>query len=359
MEPLKEMFNEGWYKNLGSRLAEVDADFNSKKFVSGCCKNISELSLNQRLRRTSQVLRELLPASYARSVKILREVIPQMPGGYTNLVFPDFVSLYGHSHFNLSMDSLAYFTRFGSSEFAVREFLKNDFDNTIKVMYSWANDENHHVRRLASEGSRPRLPWSFKLDRVIQQPESTRPILDALRADPELYVRKSVANHLNDISKFDPAYMLRLCASWPATNERTAWIIRHANRTLIKKGHEGSLAALRFEKDPLFEVKKFRLSPPVLKIGSTLSFSFEMKGLKDHGQKLAVDFKIYYQKKNGVSAKTFKLKEFVLMPGVDEKLAKKQSFTDLSTRKHRPGRHLFELQVNGRTIIKEAFTLLA
>jgi 3-methyladenine DNA glycosylase AlkC len=214
MEPLKEMFNKAFYERLASALHTADKNFHAEKFVKDTLKNLSDLSLNERMRNTSLVMKKHLPYTYKKCIDIMKKAVVKLPKGYTTLTFPDFVGLYGHDDVEVSLDALAFFTSYGSSEFAIREFLKRDFKKTIKVMEKWADDKNEHVRRLASEGSRPRLPWSFKLDEVIKNPESTRKILEKLKTDESLYVRKSVANHLNDFSKDHPTYMLDLVNKW-------------------------------------------------------------------------------------------------------------------------------------------------
>src|SRR5688572_3342758 len=171
---LKDLFfNPKYYRNLSAEISKVHSSFASDIFYKEVTKGIEPLSLNQRMRHTSVTLKKHLPNDYKKSVDILRRVLPSINAGYANLVFPDFVSVYGHDHFDASMEALHHFTQHGSSEFAIREFLKRDFHKTLAVMKKWAGDKNHHVRRLASEGSRPRLPWSFKLDEVVKNPKHT------------------------------------------------------------------------------------------------------------------------------------------------------------------------------------------
>ena len=153
--------------------------------------------------------------------------------------------------------------------------------------------------------------------------------------------------------------MLALCASWNASEPRTAWIIRHASRTLIKKGHQGSLMALNFEKSPKFTLLDMKLSPAKVKIGGLVVFSFKLRSAKKSPQKLAVDYRIHYCRKNGTTVKTFKLKEVELKPGTTLEFTKKHALADLSTRRHYPGEHFFELQVNGKTVHRAAFRLLS
>jgi len=226
------------------------------------------------------------------------------------------------------------------------------------VMNKWAVDENVHVRRLASEGCRPRLPWSFNIAEIMANPELTRPILEKLKADSELYVKKSVANHLNDFSRTHTDWMLDLVNSWDKKNEHTAWIIKHASRTLIKKGHPGSLAVFDFEKNVKLELKNLKLKSPKIKIGDDLGFSFDIVSGKSKAQKLVIDYAVHYAKKSGTAGrKVFKLKELHLEPGANVTISKKQSFKDFSTRKHYPGKHALEIMVNGKSYGKKEFLL--
>lgn len=353
------MFNKEFYEELATQFARVHKSFNKRGFVADVTCGFEELSLNQRMRNTSVILHEYLPANYDRAIAIMKEVIPHTRRTYTNLLFPDFVGLYGKQDFDGSMDALKYFTKFGSSEFAVREFLKLDFNSAIKIMYRWAEDKDHHVRRLASEGSRPRLPWSFKLDEVIKNPEITQPILEKLKQDNELYVRKSVANHLNDISKENSEYMLKLLNSWDRTHPHTAWIVKHASRTLIKKGHPGSLSVFGFTKNVKVAVQNLKLHKTKIKLGEKLTFRFDVLSLGKGDQKLVIDYLIHYRKKDGGRLpKVFKLKELDLKEREQISISKTQLFKDFTTRKHYKGKHLLELQVNGKKLAALEFVLI-
>lgn len=353
------MFNKKFYTQLAVEFNKADKNFNPDKFVKDVTVGFEALSLNQRMRNTSVVLQKYLPANYKKAVDIMQEVAPNTPGGYTRLLFPDFVGLYGLHDFDTSLKALKCFTQLGSSEFAIREFLRHDFDRAIKPMYKWAQDKNLHVRRLASEGSRPRLPWSFKLDRVLAEPKVTLPILEALKADEELYVRKSVANHLNDLSKDHTDYMLDVVNGWDIANPHTAWIIKHACRTLIKKGNAKSLQVFKFEKNVRVSLQNFTLTKKTYQLGDTLEFSFNLVSEKTTAQKLVIDYSIHYTKKGGeLSPKVFKLKEIVLQPKQKATIIKKQVLKDFSTRKHHAGRHVVEIMVNGKVMGGKEFMLV-
>lgn len=348
MEPLKEMFGQPYYTKLAAAVKQAYKPFKAEKFLADVMAPIQTLALNARMRHTSAMLHQYLPEEYSKVIDIMRSVIQLMPTGYTALVFPDYVSQYGKHDMDTSLRALHYFTRFGSSEFAIRTFLKLDFDQTIQQMYTWSEDENEHVRRLASEGSRPRLPWSFKLDAVIQNPKHTQPILENLKQDESLYVRKSVANHLNDISKDSPAYVLQLIKQWDQSNPHTSWIIKRGCRSLLKQGNQKSLAAFKFTKVVRVAIQKFTYVPNSIVIGEALVFSFVLVSKSTATQKLMVDYRIHYAKKSGaLLPKVFKLKELSLKPGESLKLSKKQRFQDFTTRKHVAGKHKLEILVNG------------
>lgn len=352
------MFNKKFYEQLAREFNKVEKSFSISSFVNDVTKNLRQLSLNERMRNTSIVLKDHLPEDYEKTIELMKKVIPNIDRGYTSLVFPDFVGLHGQGDFETSIEALKYFTSFGSSEFAIRTFLKKDFNKTINVMTMWAKDKNHHIRRLASEGSRPRLPWSFKIDEVIKTPESTREILEILNTDTELYVKKSVANHLNDISKDNPDYMLRLINKWDKKNAHTSWIIKHASRTLIKKGDARSLAVFDFEKNPKIDIKNFRILTPKIRLGEKLKFIFDIASQKNKTQKLVIDYIIHYQKKSGaLSAKVFKLKEVDLNPKQKINISKEQLIKDFSTRKHHKGKHVLEIMVNGKKMKRGEFIL--
>ncbi len=359
MEPLKEMFNITYYKQLSAAIASIDKKFPAAKFIKDVTNGMEELSLNGRLRNTTVILRKYLPAGYAKSIDILQQVAERMSSGYQSLVFPDFVALYGQDHFDLSMDALKFFTSFGSSEFAIREFLKKDIYKTLRVMNRWADDKSYHVRRLSSEGSRPRLPWSFKLDQIIKDPSLTRAILEKLKEDDELYVRKSVANHLNDISKDNTAYMLEVLKSWNGDHPHTKWIIKHASRNLIKQGNKESLDLFAFEKNIKVTVEQLSFKNTTVHLGENLQFSFDMVSQKKSPQKLAIDYVIHYARPSGVRAKkVFKLKELTLAPNQHIHIVKKQLLKDFTTRKHYKGLHLLEINVNGKTLGSKTFKLV-
>ncbi len=357
-EPLKEMFNAAYYERLTKAVQASCPGFKAKTFREQVLQGNEGRELNARMRHTALVLRDHLPADYRSTVEVLKDVAPRMPRGYTALLYPDLISVFGLDDPAFSLEALRYFTPFGSSEFAVRPFFQRDPAATLKVMRRWADDADEHVRRLASEGSRPRLPWSFRLDAVMRDPRLTTPILERLRADPSLYVRKSVANHLNDFSKDHPEHVLALLGSWDRGVAHTAWIAKHACRTLIKAGHPGALALFAFDTRVKVRVDDLLVVPKRLKLGDTLTFTFTVVSEAARNQALVVDYAIHYRKANGTSSrKVFKLKELELGGKASVQLRKRQRIVDLSTRKHHPGEHTVDVLVNGLAMASGTFVL--
>jgi 3-methyladenine DNA glycosylase AlkC len=358
-EPLKEMFNRSYFERLSKEVSISAPRVDGGRLLKDLMNGNAGRELNARMRHASITLGTHLPSDYRKAVDVLKDVAPRMPKGYTALLYPDFVGQFGHqtnpgSHSMRSSIS----PRFGSSEFAVREFFRRDAQGTLKVMRTWAEDDDEHVRRLASEGSRPRLPWSFRLDAVLKDPRLTTPILERLRTDDSLYVRKSVANHLNDFSKDHAKYMVDLLRSWDLKHPHTAWIAKHASRTLIKAGHVDALALFAFDSKVKVRVDDLRISPKRLKLGDTLAFNFTVSSEGARAQQLVIDYAIHYRKAGGgTSRKVFKLKEVELGPRASLHITKRQRIVDFSTRKHYPGEHVVEVMVNGKVRAQASFDL--
>lgn len=358
MKELKEWFNDDLYRSLASMITSVYPRFDDAGFYHSVTFNLNSLELKQRMKRTAEAFRVFLPSDYRTAVGVLSEIAPKIENGLVGMVVPEFVGMYGLEEYDFSMMALKELTQYSSSEFAVREFIRHDFHRTISIMTDWANDENPHVRRLASEGSRPRLPWSFRIPKLIQDPSPVRPILERLNSENHPYVRKSVANHLNDISKDNTRWMLDLVSSWDMADSNTAWIVKHASRTLIKEGHPDSFALFGFEKKPDVSIDDIKVDQPVITLGQPQTFSFSLSSNKKTEQKLRLDYVVHYVKNNGDKRpKVFKLKELTLKPGDVQTITKKHRFENFTTRKHYPGIHDIEIKANGFTLAKKSFEL--
>ena len=355
---LKEMFNAARFRQIATLLTDVHRGFDQKQFLQLATTGLEPLSLLQRMRQGTHALHATLPASYPKALGVLRKLAPKIEHGFVGIMLPDFVGVYGHEHVDESLDELHFLTRFSSAEFAIREFLKRDLTRTLAVMERWSRDENEHVRRLASEGCRPRLPWSFRLEALVADPSAVAPILENLRTDPSLYVRKSVANHLNDISKDHPDWMLARLKSWDLAHPHTQWIAKRAARTLIKAGHQPALRLFNFGSKPAVTLTGLKLAPARIKLGQPIEFSFTLTSASRQTQRLAVDYLIHYVKASGGSApKVFKLRELTLAPGERQRLRKRQTFRNFTTRRHYSGPHRLEIQLNGRKVAQGAFIL--
>jgi len=225
-------------------------------------------------------------------------------------------------------------------------------------MLGWSLDENEHVRRLASEGSRPRLPWSFRLQPLIADPSRSFVILERLHADPSTAVRKSVANHLNDISKDHPDWLLERIAGWPLEEARTAWIVRHGLRTLIKKGHQGALAMVGAAESAKIRLRMFAVQPATVRLGQRVTITVELESIADSEQRLVIDYAIHYVKQRGpTAAKVFKLRTLTLRARESITLSGQRLIGRFSTRVHYAGLHEVELLINGRSQGKRTFAL--
>lgn len=354
---LKEIFNRERLRHIARETAAVWPQFDGKRFTKLATSGLDDLGIMQRMRQTAVSLHETLPEDFPKALAILKELAPRIGHGFASITLPEFVALYGQNHFKSSLNALKFFTRFGSSEFAVRHFLLADFDRTITVMRSWADDGNEHVRRLASEGSRPRLPWSFQLKNLIADPSPTAPILDALKADPSLYVRKSVANHLNDIGKDHPDRLIEHVSGWDRDDRQTAWVVRHALRTLIKKGEPRALALIGTTGKADIRVDAFSVEPARIKLGDRITTKAKLVSTSKTPQRLVIDYAVHYPKKSGISRKVFKLKETELLPGNHCDVSISQTVKDFTTRKHNTGFHKMELMVNGEVVAQSGFQL--
>ena len=356
---LKDIFDEKRFILIARDVAAVWRPFDVERFLAVGLNGHSQLSLLQRLRRVSIALRETLPPDYPEALDILFKLGSRTDKGFVSLFLPDFVGQYGQEHFELSMRALKAFTKLGSSEFAVREFLRADLTRTLRVMMDWSLDDDEHVRRLASEGSRPRLPWSFKLQSVIDHPNLTLPLLANLAQDSSLYVRKSVANHFNDVSKDHPEWLLDALEKWPRDHPHPIWIAKRALRTLVKAGHPRALSQVGASDEVSVAMQKFDVSPISLSLGDRVTLSVELLSQSDVSQQLVVDYRVHYVKKSGgTSPKVFKMKELTLAPREQVGFKRLQIIKDFSTRTHYCGHHLIELIVNGRCLGQSSFEIV-
>lgn len=354
---MKDLFNEAFYRLTASRLGELHPRFDAKRFLSHTLDELESRELMARLHRTAEAFHLSLALPFPEQLAILRVHAAQIGHNFVAIWPCAFVAAQGLAAPDLALPALRELTRHGSAEFAIRPFLVRDLPGTLAILHAWATSDDEHVRRLASEGCRPRLPWGERLQSLIADPSPTLPLLTTLRADPSLYVRKSVANHLNDIAKDHPDVVLDLVSSWDRSNVRTAWIVRHALRTLVKRGHPRALALLGAGSAPRLSAM-LKVAPARIRLGDTLVLSATLVSTAARSQSLLVDYVVHYARASGrASEKVFKWTELTLAPHETLALTKRQTIRDFSTRKHHPGRHRVELQINGRRLAETAFTL--
>lgn len=280
MEPFKNVYNQIYISKLSNALKKEHRSFKDKDFINAIFnQNWEKFSLKERMRYITLTLGDFLPEQYPQALKILLNIAP----GFTGLPaihFPDFVEVYGQKHFEKSLEALKILTSFSTSEFAIRPYLDQKPKETFQYIYPWLKDPNEHIRRLVSEGSRPRLPWGMALKKLKDNPEPLLTIFNTLKKDPSLYVRKSVANSLNDITKDNPEIALDWMLKNKNHHHHTDWIIKHAARTLLKKGNTQALKLFNLHHKPQIKNLKLKLNKKNLEIGETLEIDIRFKCLK-------------------------------------------------------------------------------
>ena len=358
-ELLKNEYNEAFVIQLGDLLAERDESFNCDGFLHSIInENWEERELKARMRHIANMIHAHSALDYADQLRIMTEISSHF-GGLKGMTFPDYVEVYGLEYPDVSLVALKIMTQYSSAEFAIRPFIISNEKKVMQMMLDWSLDANEHVRRLASEGCRPRLPWAMALPDFKKDPSLILPILENLKADESLYVRKSVANNINDITKDNPDVALGLCEQWYGTNHHTNWIVKHGLRNLLKNGNKRALQIIGFNDEAKFEVPKLKLSDKKVAIGNSFNFEFQILNLEAHEAFAKVGFVVSYQKANGtLSDKIFHIteKEFNSTDAVV--FNKKLSFKDLTTRKHHPGLHKIGVLVNGKKLVEEEFELV-
>jgi 3-methyladenine DNA glycosylase AlkC len=344
-KPLKLLYTPAYIKRLAGNVAAVEPDFAATDFVAAVLgRGWKNLELKQRMRRISTSLGEHLPGEYPSQLATLMRIAPDH-AGFLGLFMPDFVEVYGQENVERSVPALQHFTQFSSSEFAVRPFIVRYEDQMVRTMLAWANLGNEHVRRLASEGCRPRLPWGIALKRFIEDPTPILPILERLRADPSEYVRRSVANNLNDIVKDHPDLVLETAQRWLGQSPLTDQLVKHACRTLLKRGDQRALK-LFGQHDAVPVKAQVTLAAKSVAIGKTLGFAVVLRSAEPTGARIeyVVDF---VKKSGGTSRKVFKIGDRQLAPKTPLRIERQHRFTDFTTRKHYPGAHRIAILVNG------------
>lgn len=362
----KDWFDREAATRLAFQIKKVWGEFDEKNFIEKSVHRLSSLEFQARIRQFSEALRLALPPSIPRALKILVRSLPPAPGnhqviadGWLQWPVGQFIADYGVPHYEESMAAMLALTQRFTAEFAVRPFIETCPQETFDRFLQWSSHPNFHVRRWCSEGSRPRLPWGRKLHALVKDPSPIWPILEKLKDDPEEYVRRSVANNLNDIGKDHPELVIQCCRRWArAAPPERLWVINRALRTLIKSGNPEALAIMGF--GPADEVQAtFTVKPSKIRIGEEIEFSLVLANHSPRKQRLIVDYLVHYVRQKGKTGiKVFKWKTVMLEPNQETHFIKKHPMKKTSVRALYPGKHLVAAQINGRVMAQANFSLI-
>ena len=353
MEPLKYLYNRSFIERTIADIQQHYSPFDGQQFnhlVFDAEWDARELK--PRMRHITHCLHQILELPYPKTLSIFKKSIKEREGeALEKMFYPDYVEVYGMEDIENSLDALEAFTAYASAEFAIRPFIVRYESTTMQRLMEWTKHGNHHIRRLASEGCRPRLPWAMALPRFKRDSAMILPILEQLKDDPSEYVRRSVANNWNDIAKDHPDMVLKMANRWLSEDspypENRRKLVKHALRTLLKQGNTEALMLFGFGNPKDIEVNKLVLNKDTIKIGDDLLFNFEIHNTSAAAAFLRLEYGIDFVKKTGkTSRKVFKITENTY-PSGSTTIKRKQSFKDLTTRKHYSGRHQLSIIING------------
>ncbi|MBI2733637.1 MAG: DNA alkylation repair protein [Aquabacterium sp.] len=370
MEPFKNLINADVVRQMGHHLKRADSSFKRQRFEQLALEGLDALAFKDRALHLSRALRATLPADFNQSADQLEASLKRVPAprlghdpdkelgtlqtddtglaGWALWAFGEYVAQQGLAHPERALRALHAITQRFTAEFAIRPFIVEHPQLTFATLSRWLDDPSAHVRRLVSEGSRPRLPWGQRLQALVQDPSPTLPLLRRLQDDPSEYVRRSVANHLNDIAKDHPTVLVNwLHAHLPDASDSRRRLLRHASRSLIKAGHADTLTAWgmgqAFVGDISVTLDKRRVA-----VGEALTIQVSLHARGNAPQTLELDYRVHHLKANGeTSPKTFKGKRITLQPGEQLVWRKVHTLKPVSTRRYYPGPHALDIQVNG------------
>ena len=358
-EPLKNQFGPDVPVHIADMLVAVDPSFEHDAFIDRCLDGFEELELTPRARHISNALAEFLPADRKRSLEMIIDSLPDPDGsteltgmeGFRYLPYVFFVADHGLDHFETAMTAQYELTKRFTAEFSIRAFLEHRPRATLDRLHEWTNDPDVHVRRLVSEGTRPRLPWAPRLPAFQADPSPVIDLLERLKDDPEEYVRRSVANNLNDISKDHPERATDVALRWwTGGDEARRRLVRHGLRTLVKQGDPAALAVLGYDADSPIRVGAVVIAPDRVAIGGKVRIGVPLTNPGDACAAGLVDLRVHFVKANGsTSPKVFKGAEVTIPPGETTTVRKTVSIAQHSTRTHYPGSHQVDIMLNGVT----------
>jgi 3-methyladenine DNA glycosylase AlkC len=356
-EALKNYFGPDVPARIARMIKEVDSAFDEDAFLADALAGYQALELTPRAWQIADALGRHLPEDFERAIEILiaslgpKLDVAELTGMDVFIYLPHvfFVAKFGVDHFEASMRAQYELTQRFTAEFSIRVFLERYPERTLARLREWARDSNVHVRRLVSEGTRPRLPWAPRLRAFQENPGPVLELLDLLKDDPELLVRRSVANNLNDIGKDNPAALIETCRRWMReTTPERSWLVRHALRSAVKRGEPEALEILGFVPASGVEVRDLHIAPAVAPIGDSVTFTVHLANEAATRKLLLVELRVHFIKANGrPSPKVFALKKLEIEPSRSAQLTKTISLAQHTTRTHYPGQHRVEVLVNG------------
>lgn len=364
---LKDLYSPAFIDKFIPSAQRVIPGFDPKTFRKSVFnKEWPALELKARMRHLAVCLHPFMPANFAKASKLLIAltddlVASNMTGyGLEFMFIPDYIALYGLDDLPAANKAMERITTFSSCEFAVRPFILRYPDEMAHQMLKWSLHKNEKVRRFASEGIRPRLPWAMAIPSLKKDPSPVFLILENLKNDPSAFVRKSVANNLNDISKDHPDVLLDIARKWKGISTHTDAIIKHASRTLLKSAHPGVLRYYGLHKNDSIKVTSFSISAARVKWGGDLTFQFTVINSGKKTTDVRLEYSLYFLRKNGqLSKKVFKISERKLAANEKITLTRKHSFRAITTRVYYPGKHEVAVVVNGKEFEKGSFVLLS
>jgi len=365
-----DLFNAETLAYLSDLFSDSDPKFDGTGFQRTVMAQMLSLELKERINLIAEVLADYLPADFEQAAQVIHSALPPpldpslTDDDFGRFIFAplgEFVVQNGlEDHRDTALSLLEAITQRFSMEYAIRPFLNRWPTETLSAMQRWVGHDHYHVRRLVSEGTRPKLPWGIK---VTIEPEMPMPFLDDLHADQTRFVTRSVANHLNDIAKFDPDLVVQTLKRWRREGrqkpEEMEWIIRHALRTLVKQGDCAALALLGFRDNPAIKIDALSIDQTAVQMNTAVTLNFRISAERDEA--LMVDYIVHFARPNGKPAqKVYKLKQVTMKAGQTLNLSKRHMLKGgASTFTLHPGAHRISVQVNGANMGEVGFDLLA
>ena len=368
MEAMKAGLDRAAVSRISAAMATLFPSFPRQRFSRAANQGLGELELKQRVYFLIDLLHQHLPTDFAE----LAERLHSLPDvwdygdendskrGFASWPIIDYIGVHGIEQPDIALPLLARLTHLFTAEFAIRPFILKQPEPTWDYLRNWLSHKDEHVRRLVSEGTRPRLPWGMQLQPFIADPRPLLPLLRQLHADPSAYVRRSVANNLNDIAKDHPDTVIQECRRFKAhASPHSDWVVKHACRTLVKQGHPAVFELLGFDSKARLDKCTLSIKNASIAVGENLTFTFSAVARAPR-QHFVLDYAIYFLRANGThNKKVFKLKNLSLDKGERACISKAHCFKPISTRRYYPGRHRLAIQINGQEILTKDFTLRA